>query len=84
MTYLHDYITARKTLQEEVIPKMIAALMPTMDFLKYEYVREGDSLYVTLPGNVLPEGYRMRIEFTAAKSSQWTAPDGTPVKGPGF
>lgn len=83
MTYLHDFTTARKILREEIIPKMLAALMPTMDFLKYEYEREGDSIIVKV-GDVLPEGYQMRIYFEPVKSAEWKNADGTPAKAPGF
>ena len=70
MTYLHDYLNARKTLQEKVIPKMFAALMPTMDFLGYVYSREEDTLIVTLPDDTLPEGYVMQISFAPLKKSK--------------
>lgn len=70
MTYLHDYLTARKTLQEKVIPKMIAALMPTMDILGFTYKREEDTLIVTLPSDTLPEAYVMQISFAPLKKTQ--------------
>lgn len=69
MTYLHDYLKARKTLQENVIPKMFAALMPTMDFLGYTYSREEDTLIVTLPDDILPDGYVMQVSFAPLKQS---------------
>lgn len=84
MTYLHDFTTARTSLREKVIPKMIAALMPTMDFLGFAYERNDDSLFVTLPDGTLPEGYVMRIDFVPVNQVPWKAPDGTYVKGPGF
>lgn len=70
MTYLHDYLNARKTLQEEVIPKMFAALMPTMDILKFTYSREEDTLIVALPDGTLPEGYVMQISFAPLKKTK--------------
>lgn len=94
MTYLHDYVSARNTLREKVIPKMIAALMPTLDFLgyKYEVLKEGlpaeagmaDSLIVELPEGMLPKGYKFRIDFSAIQVQPWKAPNGEEVKGPGF
>lgn len=94
MTYLHDYVNARSTLRRDVIPKLIAALMPTLDTLgmEYEMLKEGqpaegatvDALLVSLPDGQLPDGYRMRIDFVALNKASWKAPDGTPTKGPGF
>lgn len=84
MTYLHDFTKARETLREKVIPKMIAALMPTLDFLGYSYERQEDSLLVTLPEGTLPEGYIMLINFVPGKPSAWKTADGTDTKGPGF
>jgi hypothetical protein len=94
VTYLHDYVRAREILRDQVVPKMMAALMPTMDFLGYEYerLREGstvdgtsvDSIIVSFPDDLLPEGYRMRIEFSPIRKAPWKAPDGSEVKGPGF
>ena len=84
MTYLHDYTTARKVLRENVIPKMVAALMPTMDMLKFEYVRVEDTLVVMLPDGILPEGYQMRIVFEPFKNAEWKTLGETMVKDPGF
>lgn len=81
MTYLHDFITARKGLREKVIPKLIAALMPTMDMLGIEYVAmyenhpttgdQVDGLRVTGEYLGLPDGYVMRIDFYPVKMAEW-------------
>lgn len=84
MNYLHDFTTARKTLEEDIIPMMVAALMPTMDKLKYRYRFNESALFVTLPDGELPDGYVMRISFAPVSTAPWKAPDGTPTKGPGF
>lgn len=93
MTYLHDYVNARAEIRK-LSPKLIAAMMPVLDRegCEYQALFEGqpsytetaDSLAVTLPDGVLPEGYRLRIDFVPIARSQWTRPDGTPTKGPGF
>lgn len=67
MTYLDDFVNSREALRQTVIPKMIAALMPTMDFLGYVYSREEDTLIVTLPDGTLPEGYVMQVSFAPLK-----------------
>lgn len=95
MTYLHDYVTARKTLREKVIPKVVASIMPILDQMgaEYEMLKEGqptttgagvDSLMVRFPEGTLPDGYVMRIDFVSVKHVAWQMPDGTPAKGPGF
>ncbi len=93
MTYLHDYVTARARIRE-LSPKLVAAMMPVLDRerCEYEALKEGqpsymesaDSLIVRLPDNLLPDGYRLRIDFVPVKQAPWKAPDGTSQKGPGF
>lgn len=93
MTYLHDFITARKALRT-LIPKLLAGIIPILDREEctYEALWEGqpafvesaDSLIVRLPDGLLPNGYRLRIDFVPVNQVAWKNPDGTPTKGPGF
>lgn len=80
MTYLHDYLSARDKIRSDVAPRLVAAVMPVLDRLGAEYEAnrgEEPGLIVTLPDGMLPEGYFLRIEFTAVKTAPWVAPDGT-------
>lgn len=86
MTYLHDYTTARKAIQTDIAPKIIAAVMPILDRLGADYEAlpgEESGLIVSMPNGTLPDGYRLRIDFTAVNTAPWKAPDGTDTKGPG-
>lgn len=83
MTYLHDFVTARSRLREKVIPKLIAALMPTLDMLGLEYValyenhpttgEKVDGLRVIGDSLELPDGYVMRIDIYPVKMTEWRA-----------
>ena len=87
MTYLHDYTAARKSLRTDVVPKLVAAIMPVLDRVGAEYEPlpgEELGLIVSLPDGSLPERYRLRIDFTAINTASWKAPDGTQTEGPGF
>lgn len=84
---MHDYTAARKKIREDFAPKLIAALMPTLDMSGCEYEPlpgDQDGLIISMPDGSLPEGYRLRIDFTAINTASWKAPDGTDTKGPGF
>lgn len=87
MTYLHDYTAARTKIRQAVVPKLVAALMPVLDREGASYSAlpgEENGLIVTLPDGFLPDGYRLRVDFTAVSTAPWKAPDGTPTEGPGF
>ena len=87
MTYLHEYTIARTKIHKDMTPKLIAAVMPILDRMEAEYEAlppEQSGLLVTMPEGFLPDGYRLRIDFTAVQTAPWKGPDGTEKEGPGF
>lgn len=93
MTYLHAFLEARKEIRK-LAPKILAGIMPILDRLEctYQALWEGqpsyndqaDSILVDMPKGILPDGYRLRIDFVPVNLAAWKAPDGTDTKGPGF
>ena len=88
MTYLHDFVNARKRIREKVIPKLVAALMPTMDTLGIDYVamfenhptsgEQVDGLRLSGEYLELPDGYVMRIDFYPVKMTEWKSTNPNP------
>lgn len=93
MTYLHDFVKARAEIRK-LTPKLLACMIPILDReqCRYQalwegqpaYIEAADSLIVSLPDGLLPDGYQLRIDFVPVNLASWKAPDGTPTEGPGF
>lgn len=93
MTYLHEFLRAREEIRK-LTPKLLASIIPILDQTGCEYqalwegqpsyTHEADSILVSMPEGMLPDGYQLRIDFVPVKPSTWKAPDGTDKRGPGF